>query len=130
MNQRKRDYFDKQVEYVLNELPESVMQLLDEIPLHVEDYPSKKIRKLKKVKYLDDLCGYFSGVPIGEQLHAQPHTPTTITIFRYGIFALAINKKGNFSKKELQRQIRITILHELGHYHGMSEKEITKSGYG
>ncbi|MDR2641415.1 MAG: metallopeptidase family protein [Planctomycetaceae bacterium] len=130
MNQRKRDFFDKQVEYVLNKLPESVTQLFDEIPLHVEDYPSKNIRKLKKIKYIDDLAGYFSGVPIGEQLHAQPHTPTTITIFRYGIFALATDKNGNFSLKELRRQIRITILHELGHYHGISEKEIKKIGYG
>ncbi|MDR0392288.1 MAG: metallopeptidase family protein [Planctomycetaceae bacterium] len=130
MNQRKRDYFDKQVKYILDKLPESVLRLLDEIPLHVEDYPSKRIRKLKKIEYLDDLCGYFCGVPIGEQLHAQPHTPTTITIFRYGIFALATDKKGNFSLKELRRQIKITILHELGHYHGLSEKEIKKIGYG
>ncbi|MDR1485178.1 MAG: metallopeptidase family protein [Planctomycetaceae bacterium] len=130
MNQRKRDYFDRQVKYVLSELPKSVIQLLDEIPLHVEDYPSNEIRRLKRIKYIDDLCGYFSGVPIGEQLHAQPHTPTTITIFRYGIFALATNKKGDFSLKELRRQIRITILHELGHYHGLTEKEIKKIGYG
>ncbi|MDR2344596.1 MAG: metallopeptidase family protein [Planctomycetaceae bacterium] len=130
MNQRKRNYFDKQVEHVLNKLPKSVTQMLEEIPLHVEDYPSKEIRRAKKIKYIDDLCGYFSGVPIGEQLHAQPHLPTTITIFRYGIFALAVNKNGEFSQKELRRQIRITILHELGHYHGMSEKEIKKIGYG
>ncbi|MDR2169761.1 MAG: metallopeptidase family protein [Planctomycetaceae bacterium] len=130
MNQRKRDYFDRQVERVLNELPEEVKRLLDVIPLHVEDYPSKSIMRSKKIKYIDDLCGYFSGVPIGEQIHAQPKTPTTITIFRYGIFSLAFNKDGKFSPKELRRQIKITILHELGHYHGINEKEIKKLGYG
>jgi predicted Zn-dependent protease with MMP-like domain len=130
MNQQKRDYFDRQVEHVLNKLPESVTQLLEEIPLHVEDYPSKEIRKLNKIKYIDELCGYFSGVPIGEQLQIQPNSPTSITIFRYGILALAVNKKGKFSQKELRRQIKITILHELGHYHGMDEKEIKKIGYG
>ncbi|MDR1478809.1 MAG: metallopeptidase family protein [Planctomycetaceae bacterium] len=130
MNQRKREYFDRQVQYVLSKLPDSVTQLLEEIPLHVEDYPSKSVMRSKKIKYIDDLCGYFSGIPIGEQLHAQPKTPTTITIFRYGIFSLAFDADGVFSKKELRRQIRITILHELGHYHGMSESEIRKIGYG
>jgi predicted Zn-dependent protease with MMP-like domain len=130
MNQRKREYFDRQVERVLGKLPDVVVRLLEEVPLHVEDYPSRKIMRSKKVKYIDDLCGYFSGVPIGEQLHAQPSAPTSITIFRYGIFSLAVDSDGTFSKKELRRQIRITILHELGHYHGMTENEIRKIGYG
>ncbi|MDR1924639.1 MAG: metallopeptidase family protein [Planctomycetaceae bacterium] len=130
MNQRKRDYFDKQVAWVWNRLPVEVLRMFEEIPLHVEDYPSDEIMREKKLKYLDDLCGYFCGVPIDQRLHAQPKLPTTITIFRYGIFAMSTDKNGKFSRKELRRQIRITILHELAHFYGMTEREIKKIGYG
>jgi predicted Zn-dependent protease with MMP-like domain len=34
------------------------------------------------------------------------------------------------SRSNLRQQIRITILHELAHLHGMEEDEITQIGYG
>ena len=32
--------------------------------------------------------------------------------------------------KELRREIRITVLHELGHYFGLDEQRIRELGYG
>ena len=34
------------------------------------------------------------------------------------------------STEELQEQIRVTVLHEVGHYFGMSEEDLHRKGYG
>ena len=130
MNQQKRDYFDKQVEWVLNRLPEKINRLLDEIPINVEDRPSRQLMREMQVEYDDELCGVFTGVAIDEVHEMNPSVPNTITLFRKGIFELAFDDEDRFSKEELRRQIRITILHELAHYHGIDEDELEKLGYG
>jgi predicted Zn-dependent protease with MMP-like domain len=130
MRPAKRNYFDKQVEYVLQRLPESILPLFKKIPLHVEDYPSRRLMREMKVEHADELCGCFTGVAIDETHERNAQMPNTVTIFRKGIFALAFDDDGKFSRTELRRQIRITILHELAHFHGINEDELEKMGYG
>ncbi len=130
MNRRKRDYFDKQVEWVLARLPRKIVRLLDEVPLHVEDAPSKKLMREMDIEHDDELCGLFSGVAMDERFERNPLLPNHVIIFRKGIFALAYDEEGKFRREELREQIRITILHELAHFHGMDEEEIAAIGYG
>jgi predicted Zn-dependent protease with MMP-like domain len=42
---------------------------------------------------------------------------------------MATDPSGEIDEAELRRQIRITILHELGHYHGLTEAELEELGY-
>ena len=139
MNKTNRDYFDEQVEWVLARLPQSVLRILKEVPLHVEDQPSKRLRKELGVTDPEELCGYFCGVPYGEgsayfgaNVYATPGLPmlTSVTIFRRGIVAASRDEWGRVSRSALRQQIRITILHELAHLHGMDEEEIEEIGYG
>ena len=127
---KKRDYFDKQVEWVLNRLPQKILRLLDEVPLHVEDRPSRRVMREMNIRYDDDLCGLFSGVAIDEKYERNQSTPNAVTIYRKGILSLAYDQQGDFDRTELREQIRITILHELAHFHGMDEDEIAEIGYG
>jgi predicted Zn-dependent protease with MMP-like domain len=137
MNQRNRDKFDQQVEWVLARLPRRILRILKEVPLHVEDQPSKRLMWVLKIDDAEELCGYFCGVPYGERkvesfdvvFHGAA-LPNSITIFRRGIVAEARDEWGKVSRHSLRRQIRITILHELAHLHGMSEEEIAAIGYG
>jgi predicted Zn-dependent protease with MMP-like domain len=132
MNQNKRDDFDRQVERVLARLPQHVLRLLNEVPLHVEDKPPKRLMQELRMEDGEELCGFFSGVPFGERnvFDSAVPLPSSITIFRRGIIAEARAEFGKVSVSELRRQIRITILHELAHLHGMDENEITEIGYG
>jgi len=138
MNQRYRDMFDRQVEWVLARLPRPVLRILREVPLHVEDQPSKRLMRELKIGDEEDLCGYFCGVPYTEggghfkALYIGPGIPmsNSVTIFRRGIVDEARDEWGKVSRDSLRQQIRITILHELAHLHGMSEEEITEIGYG
>jgi len=132
MNQNSRDYFDRQVEWVLEHLPENVLHILQEVPLHVEDQPPEQLMRELNIADPEELCGYFCGVPYNEAsvVSADVPMPSSVTIFRRGIVALSRDDWDKVCRRKLRREIRITILHELAHLHGMEEEEIADIGYG
>lgn len=134
MDPKLRDYFDILLESVLAELPKRMLELLDATPLHVEDYPSDEILARVGVEHREHLCGLYTGVPITEQGSAGGWSgmadPNAVTIYREGIMNLASSETGRLTEPELIRQIRITILHELGHHHGLDEDDLDELGYG
>jgi predicted Zn-dependent protease with MMP-like domain len=131
MTPRDREKFDRVLEKVLADLPASVHQILDEVPLIVEDRPSEEIMREMEVSEPDELCGLYDGVPLSEP-EVRPHRlqPDGIMIFREGILACATDERGRVHQNELRDQIRITILHEVGHHHGLTEEELDELGYG
>lgn len=129
MNQKNRDYFDRQVERVLERLPPNVLDILQEVPIHVEDQPSESLMQELNIADPEELCAYFCGVPYGQPMGHEVHVPNHVTLFRRGIAAASRNARGNVCRHKLCREIRITILHELAHLHGMDEDEIADAGY-
>jgi predicted Zn-dependent protease with MMP-like domain len=104
--------------------------LLDEVPLYVEDHPSRDTMRRLRVRRRDRLCGLYTGVPLPDRSIEQPPVLSdVIHIFREGILSMARQPGGGVDRDELRRQIRITILHELGHHHGFSEQELEELGY-
>jgi predicted Zn-dependent protease with MMP-like domain len=47
-----------------------------------------------------------------------------------GILAAAEDRYGRLTTRRLRKEIRITILHELAHFHGLSEEQLEELGYG
>jgi predicted Zn-dependent protease with MMP-like domain len=126
-----RDRFDRQLERVLAEMPPMVHELLERIPMHVEDYPADDVLEEKGIEYRDELCGLFTGRSIQQRSVEDPASlPDFITIYRLGIMAAARDEEGRISTERLQEEIRITILHELAHYHGFDEDQLEDLGYG
>lgn len=126
-----RDYFDAQMDAVIERLPARVRELLEEVPLYVEDYPSKRIRAEMGVRRRDELQGLYSGVPLPERtLDQAPVLSEVIYLFREGILSLASDRAGAIDEASLREQIRITLLHELGHHFGMTETQLDELGYG
>lgn len=131
MNPRTRHRFDEQLEWVLQRMPAMIHELIEKVPLHVEDYPSDDVMDRMNVEYIDDLCGLYTGIPIGEKSVTHSGTmPDVVTIYREGILSAAADKRGRISIDRLREEIRITILHELAHHHGLSEDDLRKLGYG
>ena len=134
MNENNRDYFDRQIEWVLKRLPQSVLRILETVPLHVEDQPSEQLMQELSISDAEELCGCFNGVPFAGLPNifflTDVPMPSSVTIFRRGIVAGSRDEWGKLHRRELRRQIRITILHELAHLHGMDEEEISDIGYG
>ena len=130
MKQALRDYFDEQVEWVLAELPERIHQLLDEVPLYVEDHPSKRVLKETGLDRRDELCGYYIGIPLPDrQVEHSGTLSDAIYLYRRGILSQAADENGEIDEEALREEIRVTILHELGHHHGMTEEELEELGY-
>jgi predicted Zn-dependent protease with MMP-like domain len=119
------------VEQVLEELPPHLRDLLEEVPLIVEDYPSDKLLdELAEDDEEYDLQGLHTGIPLTHRsVEHSGVLPETITIFRRGILDEATDDRGRLDRDELLRQIRITILHEMGHHFGLEEDELRKLGY-
>ncbi|MGW8257455.1 MAG: metallopeptidase family protein [Thermoguttaceae bacterium] len=131
MNARMRERFDRQLESVLAEMPNLVHKLLEKIPLHVEDYPSAHVLEEMGVERRDGLCGLYTGVPLNKQSVSEAiHLPEVVAIYREGIWSSAADAWGRVTVKRLRREIRKTILHELAHHHGLTEKELEQLGYG
>ena len=132
MKQNNRNYFDQQVAWVLERLPQNVLRILEEVPLHVEDQPSEQLMQEVNITDPEELCGYFCGVSYNEPIPyvINVHLQNSITIFRRGIVATSRDEQGNVCRRTLRREIRITILHELAHLHGIEEEEIADMGYG
>ena len=131
MNPRTRRRFDDLLEQVLAELPPLVHELIDKVPLHVEDYPSADVMARTGARRRDQICGLFTGIPITDRSIRHSGTlPDVATIYREGIVTTARDAYGRVGTERLKEEIRITILHELAHYHGLDEDELREMGYG
>ncbi|MDI6890377.1 MAG: metallopeptidase family protein [Thermodesulfovibrionales bacterium] len=118
-----RTDFDSLVEKAVAVLPEEFKKYFTNITIMVEDYPSKEDRRLTGSKGL--LLGLFKGVPYtrkGGFFDIPYPLPDTIILFQKNIEDLCS------SEKELIEQITKTLIHEVGHYFGLSEKDLTKHG--
>ncbi len=82
------------------------------------------------VEYRDELCGLYTGIPLGQRsVTHSGNLPDVVTIYREGILAAAADSQGRIRLKRLRSQIRVTILHELAHHHGLTEEDLKQLGY-
>ncbi len=141
ISNRDRRQFDEVLDRVIAELPPRLHELLEEVPLIVEDEPDEAL--LEDV--IDDsgggdLCGLHWGVPLTdrsvEASGDQPGVPDRMMLFRGPIMRLAGDHgagpgaRGRRGLTELRRQVKITLLHEVGHHFGLDEDDLTELGYG
>lgn len=133
MNQQQRDRFDELLEEVLAALPESVLNLLDEVPLIVLDEPTPEILRdlgVPREQWMSEaatLCGLHSGHSILEQsVELSGELPVQIHLFRRGVVRAA----GGWDDEDaVAEEIRITVLHEIGHQFGLEEDDLDSLGY-
>lgn len=116
----ERAAFEQVVEEEYNNLPQMFRETLENIRIIVEDLPpaSRKGRR--------SLLGEYHGIPLtrrGADYGMYPVIPDTITLYQLNLEDLAAQEG------DLRRHIRETLIHEIGHYFGMSEAEIRRAGY-
>ena len=106
------DRFAQLVEESLRQLPKKFRRRLTNVAIMVEDYPSRSQER-------GLLLGLFHGVPLTEKSTFYAGLPDRIVIYQKNIETLCQDEQ------EIRRQIRDTLLHELGHYFGMREEELS-----
>ncbi len=105
--------FDDHVRAALDELPPDLAAALKNVAVVVEDENPED----------PDLLGLYHGVPLPERGDMAGLLPDTISIYRIPL------EESFPDPAELQEEIRITVLHELGHYFGLDEDAIAGLGY-
>jgi predicted Zn-dependent protease with MMP-like domain len=108
--ERKR--FDQLVEQALEQLPEVFRQKLTNVAIIVEDRPPRDAEDGTI------LLGLFHGIPQTEKSVFYAAPPDRIFLYQKNIEAVCS------SDGQVRGQIRDTLLHELGHYYGLSEDEL------
>ncbi len=114
----KREHFVKVVEGVLDSLPQELRSRIRNVAVLVEDMPrnqpspqSGQQRRL--------LLGLFHGVPTTKKIVFDlPTGPDHIVLYQKNIEAVCS------SEAEVREQIRLTVMHELGHYFRMDENQL------
>ena len=89
------------------------------IAIIVEDEPSKALLHEMGIRPPDTLLGLYSGVPLTERSWAgEQRMPDRIQIFQ------GPHERDSRDDDDLVVAIAETLIHEIGHYFGMSEQEI------
>ena len=107
-------------------LPESVRATLQNIDIVVEDVPGPEAEGSfndHDDDHGDTLLGLYVGVPLPERHLADPLLPDCIYLYRLPILSMCDDHDA------VEHEIRTTLLHEIGHYLGMSEADLDRLGY-
>ncbi len=113
--------FDAAVAAAIAQLPEHARPHLDNAVISVEPLPTDD--EIKE-GLSPTILGVFSGTPIDERLdlHAGHQETVRITLFQKNLERFAR------TREELLEEIRITVLHEVGHLLGLDEDELYERG--
>jgi predicted Zn-dependent protease with MMP-like domain len=110
--------FDRLVEQALSDLPPQFSKILDNVVIIVEEEPSDD--DLDLVEDPDgELLGVYRGVARTRRTHDMlPMLPDQIAIFRGPILRVVRDPR------EIVREVRDTVIHELGHYFGLHDHDM------
>jgi predicted Zn-dependent protease with MMP-like domain len=114
-----RQRFTQLVEEALREIPRRFRREMKNVAVIVEDEPSPAILDEMEIEPGDTLFGLYQGTPLPERGWAYGNTlPDRISIFQGPI------EEACADDEEIRDCVAETVIHEFGHYFGMSEEEI------
>jgi predicted Zn-dependent protease with MMP-like domain len=105
--------FEEVVRSALDTLPPDIAAALRNVAVVIEEEDPED----------PDLYGLFDGIPITEGGPGPGDLPNRIAIYRRPL------QQDFPDENELREEIRVTVLHELGHYFGLDEDRLSELGY-
>ena len=109
------DAFEALVEEALGELPEQLIEGLDNVIFVIEDEPEDG----------SDTLGWYEGTALTERdQYGFGQLPDRVVLFRGPLTRMCTDEA------HLYDEICVTLLHELGHYHGIEEDALHDLGWG
>lgn len=107
--------FDALVEEAFDEIPAPLLENIDNLIFVVEDEPEDG----------SDMLGYYEGTALTErEMYGYGQLPDRIVLFKGPLTRLCGDED------ELYDEIVVTLVHELGHYHGIEEDRLHELGWG
>lgn len=122
MIELSRREFIRLVRHAYRQVPPAVREALRNVDVVVEEWPHQE--EVRSLQEKGPLFGLYTGVPLPERQGGEPLLPDRIAIFRQPIL------RSCSTRAEAVREIKVTLLHEVGHCLGMSEEDLARLGYG
>ena len=113
---------ETEVQRALSKLPPDVQSAAGECAVWYEDMEEAIA---DDASITDDLLGLFEGLSRLDPLPAGPEDMPRIRLFLDNLWDYAGREE-----RQYRREVRITWLHELGHYLGWGEEEVEALGLG
>jgi predicted Zn-dependent protease with MMP-like domain len=115
-----RDHFKALVEEAIDSIPRRFAQEVKNVAIVIEDRPSEDLLAEMEMGPDDVLLGLYQGTPLPERQWAHGNAlPDRITLYQQ-----SIEEECQDDEDEIVVAIGETLIHELGHYFGLSEDEI------
>ncbi len=102
----------------MERLPPEFAELLENIAVVVADEPEPGLKREMGMGEDEELLGLYQGVPLGERETGYCELPDQVVLYRGPLVRISRNRR------ELIREVRDTLVHELGHYFGLSDEEM------
>ena len=119
---RKR--FHEIVEEALDGIPPDFQDRLENVAVLIEDEPDEEtLADLGLDPAEESLYGLYQGVPLGEREGQHLALPDRILIYYLPL------SEDFTDEYHLRREIRITVVHEIGHFFGFSDQRLKEMGY-
>jgi predicted Zn-dependent protease with MMP-like domain len=114
-----RAQFEKRVAEALASIPRRFRDAMQNIAIVVEDEPSRELLEEMEIDPPDTLLGLYQGTPLTERRWDYGNTlPDRVLIFQ------GPHERAADDEEDLVVAIAETLIHEIGHYFGMSEEQI------
>jgi len=104
---------------ILDSLPEAVRSAVRQLPVVIEDLPSRDLLEGHEDYLAPDLLGLFTGTSLAESsVFDAPVDPNAVFLFKRNLERTAT------SREHLLEEARLTLVHEIGHYLGLEEEDL------
>jgi len=103
--------FKSLVAKALASIPGKFRVLLENVAVMIEDEPPED---------MPDVMGLYEGVPLVERSIGDSLPPDCITLYKGPI------ERTCRTPAEIEAEVRLTILHEVGHYFGLEESQVER----
>ena len=112
---RSTEEFERIALEELDRLPDEIVGRLENVVFVIEDEPEDG----------ENLLGRYEGVDLTERdRYGYGELPDRIVLYRLPL------QEATDSEEELRAEIRTTLIHEIGHFHGLDDDQLHQLGWG
>ncbi|MFB3926416.1 MAG: metallopeptidase family protein [Syntrophales bacterium] len=116
--------FDRAVRRAIRRIPGEIRVHLENVLISVQTRPSRELLENMGLSPGRSLLGVYLGASLMERSSIHPPLyPDTIVIFQKPLEEMCR------TVEELEKQIEITVVHEIAHFIGIGEKRLVELGY-
>ena len=118
------DAFMELVADALEGLPQAVHDALDNVEVVTQEWPSPDQLDYTEGDDRYTLLGLYEGIPLSDRVNYTMVLPDKVTLFQRPLESICA------SKRELEHEVQVTVVHELAHHLGWGDDDIHRMGFG